>query len=99
MVGLINVATLTTPAAATIATSQGGNRCLQAARTHHAPALQTAERAENAEGKATSTVGTADSVESASPRNAALEGRRITGSRLAPVSSSNASSLAAASRG
>ena len=106
MVGLIDVQALRAANALhagrvnTTATSQGAAPDLaprlQAARTELAPALQGAENVENAGVIATSCVATVEDVESASLRSTALDARSVTRSHLAPASSSNSSSLAAA---
>jgi DNA primase len=98
LVGLIDIETLVT----TIATSQGAvpdlAPRLQAARTDLASTLQGAGNAENAGVEATSNGVGMKALENASSGSDTLEDRSVTRART-PASSSNSSSLAAASSG
>jgi post-segregation antitoxin (ccd killing protein) len=103
MIGLIDVQALRAGCVDTTGTSQGVAPDLaprlQAARTDPAPALQSAGNAGKAGVEATSCAVTAEGVENAPLRSAALDGRSVTRSRLAPAPSSNSSSLAASGSG
>jgi hypothetical protein len=99
MVGLIEVGALAT----TTATSQGeaGDLAphLQAARTELAPGLPNAGSAAHAAVGATSDEVRADGVNTAHQRVAALDGRSVTASHLAPASSNSSSLVASGSSG